>query len=55
MTMTVEWIVRCLKRDLSSIRQAIEYAENVAACRGEDAHLYAEAAEILRKEGEGRA
>jgi hypothetical protein len=54
-TLTASWIVRCLKRDLCSTKQAIQYAEDVAACQGEDAHLYAEAAKILRGEGEGKA
>lgn len=49
--MTAQWIVRCLKRDLTTRDQMIRYAEMVASCQGEHAYLYAEAARILREEG----
>lgn len=52
MILTANWIVRCLKRDLSTREQMIKYAQMVASCRGENAAEYAKASEILRKEGE---
>jgi hypothetical protein len=51
MILTANWIVRCLKRDLSTREQMIKYAQMVASCRGENAAEYAKASEILRKEG----
>lgn len=46
-----QYIVRCLNRDLATKKQRIQYAESIAQAGGENSYVYAEAAEILKKEG----